>query len=571
MAGSEATALLIDDFEGPTALHGWRLSGGEPGSLSLGAGHHGHGAVLAYRGASAEALWTPPSALPKLRSPAVSLWIRVPLEVEAFLVAKDTSGQTLHYPIPTATLEHPRPGDWKYAVIPLAAPTTGRLRGRLAGLGILVQPRGRAEVQGSVGFDELRLWELAESFLVTATSEAEPPPPESAALAPRLGVNIHVLRDDHALDLARDAGFRFVRMDLLWADVERNGRYRFFAYDALLRSLEVRGMGALWILDYGHPDHGGGAPRAAQDVAAFGRFAEAVADHFKGRDVRYEIWNEPNTDTFWKPSPNASEYGALLREAVAAIRRADPAAKVASGGMARFDLPFLSRAVTPAVAANLSAIGIHPYRTGPPETVVADLALAREWAAGALGRSIEIWDTEWGYSSTDNSKEGRLNGHAQSGRMRQAVFAVRELLTVWAAGFPLAVWYDLRDDGTSAANPEHNYGLLDSDGNEKPAMQAIRTLMDAVKGRQFAGLLLETPVGVHAMRLEGSADTVLIVWADRPDARRKLEVARRDLISATDVIGRAVKAKEQSAGIVVVELDDTNGPVYLRWSVTRAG
>ena len=170
-----------------------------------------------------------------------------------------------------------------------------------------------------------RLRESTETFHADAMAETEPPPPGSLELAPRLGVGIHLLRDDHSLDLARDAGFKFVRMDMLWANVERGGRYRFFAYDALLRALDARGMGVLWILDYGHPDHGGSTPRTPQDIAAFGRFAEAAAAHFKGRNVRYEIWNEPNTDRFWTPAPNSSEYAALLREAVAAIRRADPA------------------------------------------------------------------------------------------------------------------------------------------------------------------------------------------------------------------------------------------------------
>jgi hypothetical protein len=89
------------------------------------------------------------------------------------------------------------------------------------------------------------------------------------------------------------AGFGFVRMDVMWANVERDGRYRWRPYDALLRALEARGMGVLWILDYGHPSHGGAVPRTTQDIAAFGQFAEAAAAYFKGRSVQYEIWNEP--------------------------------------------------------------------------------------------------------------------------------------------------------------------------------------------------------------------------------------------------------------------------------------
>lgn len=577
-AAADSTTILVDDFDGPTALQGWRFAHTDTassGALSLGAGHRGRGAVLQYRlpcdqtagcGGSVAAIWTPSAELAPAHNPAISCWIRFSPEVEVFLNVKDTSGQMLHLRIAAATLEHPKAGDWQYASIPLSGVEgTGKLKGRIAEIGVMVQARGRAGVEGQVIFDDVRLLDSSALFEASATSEVEAPPPESAELAPRLGVNIHVLQDDHALDLARDAGFRFARMDLLWADVERNGRFRFGGYDQLLRALESRGMGALWILDYGHPDHGGSTPRTAQDVTAFARFAGAAANHFKGRNVRYEIWNEPNTETFWKPFPSPAEYSALLGEAAAAIRRADPSAKVSSGGVGKIDLAFLSRAVGSATAANLSAIAIHPYRTSTPEAVAPELGIAREWIRRAFGAGMEIWDTEWGYSSAAGTADGPTNGHAQSGRKRQAVLATRELLTVWAEGLPLAVWYDLRDDGPEASDAERNYGLIDSKGNEKPAMQAIHTLMDAVKGRTYAGMPAEPPSGIHTMRLDGPADSILIVWTDQARTRRKIALAKQGLTGVTDLAGKAVKWKDGASGFTQVEIDEAAGPIYVRW------
>jgi hypothetical protein len=368
-------------------------------------------------------------------------------------------------------------------------------------------------------------------------------------------VNIHLLQDDHSLDLAHSASFSFVRMDMLWSNVERGGRYRFPAYDALMRALEARGMGVLWILDYGHPDHGGDTPRTPQDVAAFGRFAEAAAVHFKGRNVRYEIWNEPNTGHFWPPAPSPSEYAALLREAVQAIHRGDPAAQVSSGGLARVDDSFLRRAVDRELAASLAAIGIHPYPKSGPESFVFAARTLRDWAATTLGERVEIWDTEWGYSSTD------------IGRRRQAVLAVREMLTVWSLGLPLAVWYDLRDDGPDPANPEHNYGLLDASGIEKPAMTAMRNFITAAGVRKYAGMVQGTPAGVHAMRFDGSSDTLLIVWTDRVGGRTVVQYPRQNAISATDIMGKAVKNKERKSGMAEVGVEEAAGPVYIRFQL----
>lgn len=358
-----------------------------------------------------------------------------------------------------------------------------------------------------------------------------------------IGVNVHRFRDNSALDLAREAGFRFARVDLLWERVERGGAYRFLAYDALIGALEARGMGALLILDYGHPDHGGRVPRTAEDITAFGRFAEAAARRFKGRDVRYEIWNEPDIVQFWPPKPNVQEYAALLREAVSAIHRADPAAKVVSGGVSRLDLKFLRRAIDPDLAQGLSAIGVHPYPKGDPEKMGPEIEKLREWARQSFGGRLEIWDTEWGYSSTNPTGRAPGNGHGDEGRLQQARLAVRSILTVWSLEFPLAVWYDLQDDGTDGENPEQNYGLIDAKGAAKPAMQAVRTVMTAVRGRRYAGMIQHAPSGMHAMRFNGPEDVLFIVWNDRVGKPQTVRYTTANLVSVTSFMGNTVERK----------------------------
>ena len=352
---------------------------------------------------------------------------------------------------------------------------------------------------------------------------------------------------------------------MLWERVERRGVYRFLAYDALMNALEARGMGALLILDYGHPDHGGKVPRTAEDIAAFGRFSEAVAMRFKGRDVRYEIWNEPDIAQFWPPKPDAREYAALLREAVSAIHRADPAAKVVSGGVSRFDLKFLRKAIDPDVAAGLSAIGVHPYPKGAPEKIGPEIEKVREWARRSFGERLEIWDTEWGYSSANSTGRALLEGDSDDGRLQQARLAVREMLTVWSAEFPLGVWYDLQDDGPDAGNPEQNYGLLDGNGAAKPAMQALRTLIAAVRGRRYAGMIQHAPSGMHAMRFDGQDDVLFIVWSDRAGKRQTIRYTKDDLVSLSGLMGNTVEPKADSSGEAQIEIDEASGPMYLLW------
>jgi hypothetical protein len=385
-----------------------------------------------------------------------------------------------------------------------------------------------------------------------------------------IGVNVHQFRGDALLDLARDAGFRFVRADLLWERVERGGAYHFRAYDALMNALQARSMGALLILDYGHPDHGGKVPRTAEDLAAFGRFAEAAAMRFKGRDVRYEIWNEPDIVQFWPPKPNAQEYAALLREAVSAIHRADPAAKVVSGGVSRIDLKFLRRAIDPGLAAGLSAIAVHPYPKRGSEKMGPELEKLRQWARQSFGERLEIWDTEWGYSSANSTDWALGNGHGTEERQRQVRLAVREILMVWSVEFPVGVWYDLQDDGADAGNPEQNYGLLDANGAPKPALQAVRTVMTAVRGRRYVGMIQRTPSGMHAMRFDGPADVLFIVWNDKAGKRQTIRYTKDNLISVTGLMGNTVDLNADSSREAQMEIDEASGPIYLLWKHAAA-
>ncbi len=583
-------SVEIADFEGANPLLGWTVShdsqlSGATGRLVIGSGHAGRGAVLEYQFRCAEgpscrdailATWTPSAPVAVKRKGALSLWIRAAPEVKITLLVRDKSEGTKRYPFEATTLEHQVEGDWRHVVVPLAAKSTGywdedhtgRPEGRLSAIGILAESRYPRPIRGSVRFDDVQILESPDQTFALRVDLPllQPSPPGSEQLGSRLGVSIHTLGDDKLLDTAREAGFSFVRADMLWRQVERNGRYRFQAHDRLMGALDARHMGALWILDYGHPQHGGDPPRNPEDVAAFARYAGAVAAHFKGRNVRYEVWNEPNTERFWKPEPNAKEYDALLKEATTAIHRADPAARVASGVLGRIDLPFLAGMIAAGGTTEINAAAVHPYRRQAPESFAPELPLLRRLHPGGTGEKAEIWDTEWGYASYDYfSKNLKGDGHSAAGRKRQAVLACREALTVWSLGLPVAVWYDLRDDGDDPSNPEHNYGLLDLHGAEKPAMIAFRTLTRIAADHTFAGMVLDVPDGAHAMRLDGSEDNVFAVWSDQPDSRITVRFSGEGFASATNLLGEPLKMKESGHKDVEITLAETEGPVYIKF------
>ena len=384
-----------------------------------------------------------------------------------------------------------------------------------------------------------------------------PAPNVAPDLLPLLGVNIHFIRDNADLDAAKSAGFTWVRMDLDWSRVERvPGKYNFSAYDGLLAAIEARHLRVLFIFDYGNPRYTGGwdtPPTTPAAIEAFGNFAEAAARHFAGHGVRFEIWNEPNISRFWPPQPDPTQYAALARSVISRVHAGDPQAEVATAGLSSTDFPFLRQYLADGGGAGANAIGIHPYGFELPEEIAGDMAAWRSMVAQALPANPPTWATEWGYSSAEYG-----NGHSPEARAEQAVMVARELLTAWSEGFPLIIYYDIRDDGSNPNDPEQNFGLLAEDYSDKPAMQAVRTLTAIVRGRQMVGFLpLESP-NLHSLELNGASDSVVILWADTGQAN----VALPPGSTALNLYGAPLTLHPTGAQLSLT-VDDRAGPVYL--------
>ena len=339
----------------------------------------------------------------------------------------------------------------------------------------------------------MKLKLLALSCLICASAAASEIP--EPVLPAGVGVNIHfTIGHGHDLDLIAAAGFKWVRMDFVWAAIEqKKGEYDWQAYDGLTADLEKRGLGALYILDYSNPlyeeqvEARDGVTRAAQrdtaspqhpeSIAAFARWAAAAARHFHGRHIIWEIWNEPN-GSFWKPRPDAAQYSALALATGKAVREAEPDATLIGAATSGFDWPFQETFLKSGALQYLDAVSVHPYRNynQPPETAAADYrklrALIEKYGRDNREKRLPILSGEWGYSS-------RTGGVSLE---TQAAWIARQQLANLLNGVPLSIWYDWKNDGTEPKDGEQNFGTVMDDLRPKPAYAAIRTLTTALRG-----------------------------------------------------------------------------------------
>jgi polysaccharide biosynthesis protein PslG len=298
------------------------------------------------------------------------------------------------------------------------------------------------------------------------------------------------LRTDR-LSYADGIGARTIRFPLTWETVEpTENSWDWTIYDRLFAAARANGVGVILTPTdapcWAHPSLGcaganaGGAqpPDAAFD-GAWREFIRQVVSRYPDLTA-LEVWNEPNSNPFWAPSPNPERYAELLRLAYTGSKSVRPDVPVLFGGLAPNtgsspgqidDLEFLRRAYDAGAGGYFNAVAIHPYpipfsRPDYRQRTLRLIAAVRRMVWRRQGIRLPIWATELGIS-TDGP--GAVSDPVQAGRLRKLYYLLGRV-----PDLPVVVVHRVFDQPGQGAN-ENGWGLVRADLSEKlsyPAMQS---------------------------------------------------------------------------------------------------
>lgn len=299
------------------------------------------------------------------------------------------------------------------------------------------------------------------------------------------------------LDAMKSAGAHWVRMDVNWSVIQSAGpsSYDWARFDRVAVAAASRGFTVLaeilytpvWARAAGAP-----AESPPANLEDYARFARAAVAHYAPLGIHaYEVWNEPNNAAFWKPKADVARYTAMLKVAYPAIKSADPAAVVVSGGMSPAvdggtnisPLTFLRGIYANGGKGFFDAVGHHPYcYPAYPGDAQAWSAWYQMYGTSPSLRSImadngdsgkQIWATEFG--APTNGPSGTFVGEQTQATMLTRAFDLFQTYD-WAG--PM-FWYSQRDVGTTMETQENFYGILRHDFSAKPAFAAYATATGA--------------------------------------------------------------------------------------------
>jgi hypothetical protein len=280
----------------------------------------------------------------------------------------------------------------------------------------------------------------------------------------------------------RDAGISVVRDDASWDSAEAQPpdpatgqhQYRWAERDARVAAMARYGLRWYPIVDYSAswassiPGDQFAPPARDEDFAAFaaalaaryGRGGAFWAEHpeLPALPVEsYEIWNEPDFSQFWHADGEpGARYASLYASSRAAIKQADPAARVVVGGLVDWNGPRFVRAMyraRPDLRGNVDALGYHEYHHDVAD-VHRSLSEIRRVLRGVGGSAVPIELTEVGWSSVMETEAYRAKSLGQ---------VVRQVPS-WGLGVTRVMPFSWLDGGRAGFGIAYDDGSLAAPG-----------------------------------------------------------------------------------------------------------
>ena len=297
------------------------------------------------------------------------------------------------------------------------------------------------------------------------------------------------------LEQMKAMGVTSIRLDAGWAWVEPTaGSYDWSALDQVISSINQVGFSIDLIIDQcpswaGVSSADGSVWAQPASAATYATYAAAVAARYGSKGVKYfEIWNEPNINNFWVPTPDPAAYTADLQAAYSAIKQVDPSATVISGGLSPATTTattidprtFLEDMYSDGAEGSFDGLGDHPYSypllpddeeswSGWSQMSQTSPSLRSIMAANG-DSSKKIWITEFGAPTTGSNSVGE---DGQAAALTQAIAQAQSFS--WLGSFYIYTWADL------ASEPEidNGFGLLTDSNTEKTAYAAVSAALSS--------------------------------------------------------------------------------------------
>lgn len=375
------------------------------------------------------------------------------------------------------------------------------------------------------------------------------------------------------LDRVKDLGLKWVRRGFIWESIEKKkGVYDFSEYDKFVKNCEDRGLSIIGCMAFSNKIYGHVKDEPGR--AGYVKFATALVEHYKDRDIIWEIWNEPNTMTFWgrhgkvgNSDQYAEEYTNLVKAVVPAMKEANSDCVILAGAVSNMwteSYKWMSYCFAKGMLdVDWDVWSVHPYGLKSPEDYIDAYGHTRKLMNDVGHKVDRIWiNSERGFPIKE--AEGYAGGDPTFAYEYQAWHLIRQYLIDILEGLSVSVWYEWGGDE----------GFAIYKGNKRiPAHSACKVFIDELSGYKFDKRLSTESDRDFVLRFTNAKGNVkLVAWTAPPKMETpdktvnhrislSFENLMKNKLPFSDLYG---KKGELEVVDSKVQLDLSGSPVYIK-------
>jgi hypothetical protein len=403
----------------------------------------------------------------------------------------------------------------------------------VSGLGFLLLqlPAARSWLWNHTGEEELfaqvkGFTDLASDWLRPALTLNSDTAIQNVDVSP-FGVNVFLEQEAEpakraqAVKMAAEAGYRWLRQEFPWEDIEIHGKgdfedrrhepYRstWDKYDQIVDLAEQNGMELIvrlsnppgWTRAGGEGEDDVDTFAPPDNVQDYADFVSAVASRYAGRVKYYQLWNEPNIYPEWGSGAiNPEAYVQLLKAGTEAVRAADPEAQIIAGALASTinmqpadappgnslnDLLFLQRMYDAGAAPYFDIVATQGYglysgptdnRMHPRVINISRHKFVRDLMVKNGDAAKPIWIAEMNWNAAPDDVDPRYGRVTLEQQARYLPMAYERVAKEWPWIGVAATWYLKRATDLWETNrqPEAYFRLLAPDFSPQPVYENMK-------------------------------------------------------------------------------------------------
>lgn len=317
---------------------------------------------------------------------------------------------------------------------------------------------------------------------------------------------------DESLKKVHEAGFRIIRQQFVWEDIEiaakgdfidqRNlnvypdGIDAWLKYDNIVELAAENNIEILARLD--NPPAWSrtltntiGTLAPPDDLTDYGDFVEAVVTRYKGRIRYYQLWNEPNIYPEWgEQGVNPEAFSLLMCEGYKRAKAADPNAIILSGTMAPTvalnyrdlnDLIYLERIYASGGGDCFDILSVQGYglfsgatdqRLRPTVINYPHNLYLRDVMVAHGDAHKPIWISELGWNVVPDGMPQNFGQVTEEQQARYTVEAYERIQTEWPWVEVGMTWF-FKEAGEDRSQAKYYFRLMDPDFTPLPVYEAL--------------------------------------------------------------------------------------------------